>query len=892
MGDASREKGANAANDNLDNLEKYYRSKAIAIAIKVSVIEKAYHQIHRLCRLGNDCRLRELYRLYRCMPSMKHRLITILLICTTTFPTLPGCLAHAIHEADTSQIDHYQAVASKQEEPDVSAPSDPSLANTAAPRSILTTGPVNYWDMSLQEAMHYAITHSRVLLDLGGTVLRNQDSVSTTYTVAQQETDPQFGPEAALAAFDAQFSASLIAQHNDQEVNNQLVGNNGFYKQSNDVFQAELTEHTVTGSQFTLRHIIDFNQDNYLTNQFSTGNYDAIVEGEIRHPLLQGSGVEFNRIAGPGAHPGVYNGVLIARVKTDISAADFAIGLRDFVSNVENAYWDLYYAYRDLDIRIKARDEALETWRSINALHQSNRRGGEADKEAQAREQYFRFEADVQDSLAGHEVDGTRTNNGSSPGTFRGQPGVLTAERRLRLLMNLPATDNRLIRPSDEPSIAKVVFDWQKLSCQSLVGREELRRQRWVVKQRELELVASRNFLQPNLDLVGRYRFRGFGKDLLNPDDNASGQFNNAYQNLTSGEFQEWELGAEFTMPIGFRQAHAGVRNAEVKLSQARAVLRDQERQIISDLSEAVAQVDRAFVLMQTNINRSVAARDQLKALRAAYEADKVELFVVLDAQRRFAEALEAYYQSRVDYALSVRNVYYEDGSLLEYCNVSTAEGPWPAKAYKDAAELERLRGKPRSTDYVLRQPPIVSRGPVQQPALTPVDPGPNLVNPAAQKNGPMSENPPAAPAGAAKPQAKVDIKPRVVHAAAARGMPGHAAPTLESPKAPAPATTSETSEFRDKPGSAEINSAETIPSPSAEIGPNDVVPNVAPKATRLPEAGSLSPPALQLDYESPLHALGDRLQGDPCPVLHNWISDESGGGTVQPSSFNLPIEP
>ena len=40
---------------------------------------------------------------------------------------------------------------------------------------------------------------------------------------------------------------------------------------------------------------------------------------------------------------------LVARIRTDISIADFEIGLRDYVSNVENAYWDLYYAYRDLD---------------------------------------------------------------------------------------------------------------------------------------------------------------------------------------------------------------------------------------------------------------------------------------------------------------------------------------------------------------------------------------------------------------------------------------------------------------------------------------------------------------------------------------------------------------
>ena len=33
-------------------------------------------------------------------------------------------------------------------------------------------------------------------------------------------------------------------------------------------------------------------------------------------------------------------------------------------------------------------------------------------------------------------------------------------ENRLRYLMGLAATDGRLIRPKDEPTTAKVVFDW------------------------------------------------------------------------------------------------------------------------------------------------------------------------------------------------------------------------------------------------------------------------------------------------------------------------------------------------------------------------------------------------------------------------------------------------
>ena len=194
-------------------------------------------------------------------------------------------------------------------------------------------------------------------------------------------------------------------------------------------------------------------------------------------------------IASPGRSrtPGVYNGVLVARINTDVALTDFEIAVRDLMSNLENAYWDLYYGYRDLDAKVKARDEALKTWRSIYALYETGRTGGEADNEAQAREQYFRFQEDVQTALSGEILDGTRIGNGSGGGTFRPTGGVLVAERRLRLLMGLSPTDGRLIRPTDEPIMAKVDFDWEQVNGEAATRRAELRRQKWNIRRRELE---------------------------------------------------------------------------------------------------------------------------------------------------------------------------------------------------------------------------------------------------------------------------------------------------------------------------------------------------------------------------------------------------------------------
>ena len=632
---------------------------------------------------------------------------------------VPGCVSREANVVPAADYAHFQGMATQVEDPTVAAPMNEQAATTPPPLTLRDVAQTRYYNLSLQEATRLALVNSKILIDLGGQVIRSPVTLPTAYDVALQETDPQFGPEAALSAFDATFSMSGQFQHNDQQLNNTFIGNNGFFAQSYDVMQADISKTAATGSQFTLRELIDYNRDTNLGDQYPGGNWDTFLEADVRHPLLQGSGIEFNRIAGPGAKPGVYNGVLVARIRTDISLADFEIGLRDYVTNVEDAYWDLYFAYRDLDIKIKARDLALETWRNIKALNESGKQGGEAEKEAQAREQYFRFQEDVQNALAGRPGEATHTYNGTAPGVFRAVPGVQVAERRLRMLMGVPISNGELLRPCDEPSLAPVHFDWMLVSTDALTRRAELRRQRWVVKSCELQLVAAHNFLLPNLDLNGLYRWRGYGKTLIDSDFNDAETNPNAFASLTSGKYQEWQLGAEFSMPIGFRQGHAAVRNAEVAVCRARALVSQMERQVVHDVSDAMAEVDRAYEVLQTDINRTAAAKRELDVLNdTVFHQNKPErFFELLDAQRRYADALDRYHQTSVEYALAVRDVHFQKGTLLDYCDISMAEGPWPDKAYHDAARRERLRGGPQSIDYVLRRPPVVSNGPVPPPS-------------------------------------------------------------------------------------------------------------------------------------------------------------------------------
>jgi outer membrane protein TolC len=435
-----------------------------------------------------------------------------------------------------------------------------------------------------------------------------------------------------------------------------------------------------------------------------SGSYQALIDGEIRQPLLQGSGLMFNRIAGGDAQPGQLNGVLLARVRSDISLAEFETGVRDLVSNVENAYWDLYFAYRDLDAKKKARNSALTTYRLL-----AERGGGGLESRvdvSQALEQYWRFEAEVVNALNGRLEEGTQTNNGSGGGTARAPAGVRTAERRLRLIIGVPLNGPELIRPSDEPSLAPTEFDWPSLSQQAIALRPELRRQRWRIKQRELELLASRNFLLPRLDAIARYRFRGFGESLISQSD---APFSSAYGDLAGGDFQEWQLGVELEVPLGYRRGHAAVRNAEHALARERAVLREQKRQVIYGLSTALGDVERAYAVAQAQYNRWQAANEQLQTITTSWREGLSNYDLVLEAQRRLLESEILYYQARVDHALAIRNVHYEQGTLLAYNGVALAEGPSPAEAYCDAAERDSLRSRPMN--YAC-QGAVISAGP------------------------------------------------------------------------------------------------------------------------------------------------------------------------------------
>jgi outer membrane protein TolC len=641
---------------------------------------------------------------------------------------------------EDGDLSHYRDMATEIEYPDVDEQPLDEVANTLPPLTLKNAENYELWDLPLEEAVRITLCNSQVMRQLGGRVqstapetisrtLISPVSVNTVYDPALIESTTGLsvgspfqgsGVEAALSEFDATLDASVFWEKNREPQNRPAAGVfsslfPNVLSQDTGTFTTGISKTTAVGTRVGIRNNTDYSANNvpsqfpgnnpFVTpspSQLFASSWRTNLEATVTHPLLQGSGVQYNRIAGPfsfeqyaAGQGNPIDGVMIARIRTDQTLADFEGGVRNLIRDVEEAYWALHFAYRDLEARKLGRDSALETWKKTAALYRTGSRGGAADREAQARSQYFLFRSQVEQALT----------------------QVFRDENALRYIMGLSMSDGRLIRPSDEPTTARVAFDWAGIHVEALTRRVEIRRQKWEIKRRELELIAARNFLLPRLDAVGRYRWLGLGDELISSNGGQNFQLedSSAFGVLTSGQFQNWQMGLQLSMPIGYRRELSGIRHQELLLARDRAILKDLELEISHQLGDSIRDVDLNYGLTQTNFNRRVAAEAEVIAVNAVYEAGNVTLDLLLDAQRRRAEAESAYYRSLVDYNRAIMNVHYRKGSLLEYDGVYLAEGAWPAKAYFDALRQARKRDAGTYLDYGYTRPNVFSRGPYDQ---------------------------------------------------------------------------------------------------------------------------------------------------------------------------------
>ncbi|MEM6363816.1 MAG: TolC family protein [Planctomycetota bacterium] len=515
--------------------------------------------------------------------------------------------------------------------------------------------PESFQDLSQFDMLQIAMRHSDVIRSLGIRVLDRPEAVATRYGPAITASDPFFGPDAALAEFDARLNASLTTQNNDRVFNNATLGGDvQELVQDFAIASSQVSKRTIYGTQISLQSNYRYDANNRAGNRF-TSYWENDLELAIRQPLLQGAGKAFNLIAGPAARPGFNfsNGIWIAQLNTQISQTDFEVALREYLFELHTAYWDLHRHYALLRGIERARSVSYEIWQQALARRNAGIPGGEAYKEAQTRATYYQYLREGQVLLGGGD----------------GRAGLYNAERTLRRLMGLPTTAPRCLRPIDPLAASPFRFDVDDLVSRATQNRAEVRRQETVVQQRHLELIAAKNFLLPQMDLIGRSRTRGFGDQLTG----GGPRFASAAEDFFSFDHHEWEFGVEMGVVVGRRQAKAAVRNATLQWQRDRAVLKEQQRAVQFEVENAIAEVSSSFLAQQSSLARVDAARHRLDSSQALYIADKIQLEFLIDATEALLRAESQLINDQIRYTLALVRVSRSAGSLLKESSVCLA---------------------------------------------------------------------------------------------------------------------------------------------------------------------------------------------------------------------------
>jgi outer membrane protein TolC len=513
-----------------------------------------------------------------------------------------------------------------------------------------------------------------------------QRGVSGTDSLAAFALDPAIAGaevERSLSKFDARWVSSMTWQKTDQPFPVQFQS----FLQNADiaVLSSTLAKPLPTGGVAGITFNMNYNN---LTNPPPPGSafaalptsYTPQLQFTFEQPLLQAFGVEINQLLPthpgstliPGLRPsGGQNseGILITRLRLGQQRAEFDREVNLALLNLEAAYWNLYSAYYNL----YAQEEALKQSQFAFLVFRDRARAGITRNQ-------FAIQAQAQVELFRGQVL-----------IARGQ--VLQAERQLRGLMGMRSDDGTRLVPADEPTLVPYRPDYYTLANEAMQYRPELAIARQELKIQQLNLVTQRNLRRPDLRFISQYDIAGIGSRL----DGRPGE--NALANFIDNRFNSWTVGLRLDMPIGFRDANAAVRQAELNLRRNYFFLLDSERKTLEFLTEQYRQVIQTHELVKyrraqrESLQRFIQLDRQVLESGALSKEEYVGFITnLIQVQRDLANATASEFQAVAQYNIALAGLEYAKGTIQQYNNLMVTDGPVPAWVEKKAVDHFKTR--------------------------------------------------------------------------------------------------------------------------------------------------------------------------------------------------------
>lgn len=303
------------------------------------------------------------------------------------------------------------------------------------------------------------------------------------------------------------------------------------------------------------------------------GVYDAAVSVSLIQSLLRDAGTRINthsiRIAQYGKH------VVDARTKL------VAIGI---LANADIAYWHLFAARRELDVRREQYKLAQDQLKHARGLVESG---------SAAKIEIVLAEA----GLAGR-----------LEGVINAETSVLDRERDLKRIMSrkdMPLNSNIRILTATAPNPQGLDLDDEAMVKAALSNRMEMARLEIQLAIDEINIELARNRLLPRVTLGYTYSSSG-----------RSGTFGTTFEQIANGSSDDHSVGLSANIPLGNQAAEAGLRRARLERLQDQFALEQLELLIRQEVYETVNQ-------LRQNWRRILAADQAVVAARRDYDVQQ-----------------------------------------------------------------------------------------------------------------------------------------------------------------------------------------------------------------------------------------------------------------------------
>jgi HAE1 family hydrophobic/amphiphilic exporter-1 len=351
----------------------------------------------------------------------------------------------------------------------------------------------------------------------------------------------------------------------------------------------------------------------------------------------------------------------IAKKNLSLSDSQFRQKAIDVIVAVEQAYWNLAFTLRNLQVQIDAVKQA-------RTQLESNQRQVEKgvlppiDLVA-ANAQITTFEQAV----------------------YSAQEDVTRAENTLKTLMLADRTANEWSRPITPVSpidLNAPQIGLEVAVTEALKGRPEIVQFEASAEMNSIDERYYRNQTKPQIDLVGSYTTQGLagsltqrGEDLGTVPSNFVGGYGTSLRNLGSFNYPSYRIGVQIALPWGNTVAKANLGRTLVEKSRI-ANQRAQAEQIIeAEVRNALQALRSAEARLQSAAAARTAAEQLYQSEQRQFQAGTTTFFLVQQRQTELITAKGRELHAQTDLNRAISEFQRSIGSTLEANNVTVSSG-------------------------------------------------------------------------------------------------------------------------------------------------------------------------------------------------------------------------